>query len=134
MGKYFDTPDHPARLPERLEDWRQARPSAGQPLVVDAPDSRLEVERVTTAAGAAETTLLVLRERRSGISPDALRSLGLTKREGEVLDLVARGQTDQQIAHELVISPRTVQKHLQHIYEKLGVPSRTAAVSRALLH
>jgi ATP/maltotriose-dependent transcriptional regulator MalT len=55
----------------------------------------------------------------------------LTSREAEVLCLVARGFTDQQAAHRLVLSVRTVGKHLEHIYAKLGVTDRQAAVHAA---
>jgi DNA-binding CsgD family transcriptional regulator len=56
---------------------------------------------------------------------------GLTAREAEVLCLVARGLTDQQTAHRLALSVRTVGKHLEHIYAKLGVTDRQAAVHAA---
>lgn len=55
----------------------------------------------------------------------------LTARETEVLRWVAAGKSDAQIGAILRISARTVQKHLQHSYEKLGVESRTAAAMRA---
>jgi DNA-binding NarL/FixJ family response regulator len=58
----------------------------------------------------------------------------LTPRELEVLQLVARGRSSAQIAHELVISPRTVGTHIQHILAKLGVANRTAAASYAYRH
>ena len=58
--------------------------------------------------------------------------LPVTQREREVLEWLAAGKTDREIAAILGMSPRTVQKHLQHIYEKLGVETRTAAVMRAL--
>ena len=54
----------------------------------------------------------------------------LTEREREVLDWLSGGKTDRDIALILGISPRTVHKHLQRIYEKLGVETRTAAVMR----
>ena len=54
-------------------------------------------------------------------------SHGLTAREVEVLRLVAAGKTNRQIARELVISEHTAARHLQNIYAKLGVASRTAA-------
>jgi DNA-binding CsgD family transcriptional regulator len=54
-------------------------------------------------------------------------SLGLTPREAEVLGWVARGRTNTEIAHVLFISPLTVRKHLENIFEKLGVRTRTAA-------
>jgi len=53
----------------------------------------------------------------------------LTGREAEILRLVAMGRTNTAIAHALAVSPRTVAKHLEHIYRKLGVSSRAAAVS-----
>ena len=59
-------------------------------------------------------------------------TLPVTPREREVLSWLAAGKTDQEIAGILGMSPRTVQKHLQHIYEKLGVETRTAAVMRAM--
>lgn len=56
----------------------------------------------------------------------------LTTREHEVLRWLACGKTDKDIGGILGISPRTVHKHLQRIYEKLGVETRTAAVVRAM--
>lgn len=55
----------------------------------------------------------------------------LTAREAEVLRWVAAGKSDAQIGAILRISARTAQKHLQSVYEKLGVESRTAAAMRA---
>lgn len=57
---------------------------------------------------------------------------GLTLREGEVMRWLSCGKTDAEIAVLLGISPRTVQKHLEHVYVKLGVETRTAAVMRAM--
>jgi DNA-binding CsgD family transcriptional regulator len=59
------------------------------------------------------------------------RDENLTAREREVLQWLSGGKTDRDIACILGISPRTVQKHLQRMYEKLGVETRTAAVTRA---
>jgi DNA-binding CsgD family transcriptional regulator len=59
---------------------------------------------------------------------------GLTKRELEVLRLVARGQTNRSIAGELVLSERTVDRHVSNIFGKLGVSSRTAATAYAYEH
>ena len=56
----------------------------------------------------------------------------LTYREREVLRLVADGHTDRMVAETLVISPRTVNRHLSNIFTKLDVPVRTAAVVLAL--
>jgi len=59
---------------------------------------------------------------------------GLTDREVEVLQLVARGSSNRQIAQELVISEKTVAHHLEHIYHKIGISSRAAAVFFAMEH
>ena len=58
----------------------------------------------------------------------------LTVREVEVLRLMAQGQTNVQIAEQLVISPRTVNSHLTSIYKKIQVTSRSAATRYALEH
>jgi DNA-binding CsgD family transcriptional regulator len=60
-------------------------------------------------------------------------SLGLTDREHEVLELVAAGKSNAEIAAELVVAQGTVKKHLDNIYAKLGVGSRTAAVAATRL-
>jgi DNA-binding NarL/FixJ family response regulator len=55
----------------------------------------------------------------------------LTSREREVLEWLASGKTNRDIAEIIGAKCRTVEKHLEHIYEKLGVETRTAAVMRA---
>jgi len=65
-------------------------------------------------------------------APMDIEARTLTPRENEVLHWLARGKTDIEIAALLGLSPRTVQKHLEHVYVKLGVETRTAAVMRAL--
>jgi len=64
-----------------------------------------------------------------GATPDAIAEL--TPREREVLALLAEGRSSSQIARELVISPRTLGTHVQHILSKLGVHNRTQAVAVA---
>lgn len=59
---------------------------------------------------------------------------GLTEREIEVLRHVARGASNRQIAQELVVSEKTVAHHLEHIYDKIGISSRAAAVFFAMEH
>ncbi len=56
----------------------------------------------------------------------------LTAREVEVLRLVAQGLTNEQVAEQLMISPRTVNTHLTSIYGKIGVSSRSAATRYAV--
>jgi len=59
---------------------------------------------------------------------------GITEREVEVLRLVATGSSNRQIAQELVLSEKTVAHHLEHIYNKIGISSRAAAVFFAMEH
>ncbi|HYR24633.1 MAG TPA: DNA-binding response regulator [Aquabacterium sp.] len=72
---------------------------------------------------------------RSGLASDAdlsrLQEAALTPRETEVLTWLARGKTNRDIADILGMSPRTVNKHLEHIFEKLGVETRAAAAALA---
>ncbi len=70
---------------------------------------------------------LLVRKKEGGFA-----ALPLTGRERDVLSWLAAGKTDRDIGEILGMSPRTVQKHLQHIYQKLGVETRTAAVVRAM--
>lgn len=58
--------------------------------------------------------------------------LGLTPRERQILSWVARGKTNGEIAAVLWVAPSTVRKHLENIYAKLGVNTRTGAVARFL--
>ena len=76
-------------------------------------------------------------EEKSGFDPDfeshlPLQSLGLTPREAEVLLWVAQGKSNSEISTILTMSEGTVKKHLQHIFEKLGVESRNGAAMSAL--
>ncbi len=57
---------------------------------------------------------------------------GITPREAEVLRLVARGLVTKQIAHHLGISPKTADRHIQHIYGKIGVSTRAGATLFAM--
>ena len=63
---------------------------------------------------------------------DYILDLHLTNREVDVLRLVAEGHTDREVAEALVISPRTVNRHLSNIFVKLDVPGRAAAVAYAI--
>jgi DNA-binding NarL/FixJ family response regulator len=77
---------------------------------------------------------------RLGAAPDLARVDGtsrtgeLTAREVEVLRLVASGETNRQIAGRLVLSEKTVARHLSNIYAKLGIGSRAAATAYAYEH
>ena len=84
------------------------------------------------AALATPTTGAPPQPRQSAASPPLPG--GLSEREGAVLQLVARGLTNAQVAERLFLSPRTVDAHLRNIYEKLNAGSRTEATRFALEH
>jgi DNA-binding CsgD family transcriptional regulator len=73
------------------------------------------------------------RSRWRSFSVESAQSLGLTKRESEVLWSIAKDKSNSDIALSLECSLSTVKKHLEHIYEKLEVRTRTAAVMTALI-
>jgi DNA-binding CsgD family transcriptional regulator len=66
------------------------------------------------------------------ITPATLASLGLSRRESEILSWVVQGKTNPEIGTILGISPRTVQKHLERVYSRLGVENRHAATRMML--
>jgi DNA-binding CsgD family transcriptional regulator len=115
---------HRSMLLERWFGGSAAAPAQG---VYDRTDVRLVVRRVE-----GDPPLLLVDEQRLTPDPVHARELGLSNREAHVVALAARGFTDAQIADELVVSPRTVAKHLQHVYDKLGVHSRAEAAARLL--
>ncbi|MEJ1968210.1 MAG: LuxR C-terminal-related transcriptional regulator [Rhizomicrobium sp.] len=61
----------------------------------------------------------------------ALKSLGVTDRECTVLELLAAGHSNKEIARDLGVSPNTVKSHIQHLFEKLEVQRRTQAIQKA---
>jgi DNA-binding CsgD family transcriptional regulator len=73
-----------------------------------------------------------LRENADPLSTTRLKALGLTDREADVMRLVVDGRSAAEIAEELVISVHTVRNHIAHVYEKLGVRNRAAAVAAVL--
>ena len=97
-----------------------------KPVVPDELVARLQAHlRVAREMNAA------MRSRGEDAAPAAvLLPNPLTQREMDVLQWVACGKTNRDVAEILGMSPRTVNKHLEHIYEKLGVETRTAAVAQ----
>ncbi|MGI9059409.1 MAG: helix-turn-helix transcriptional regulator [Ktedonobacteraceae bacterium] len=71
-------------------------------------------------------------QERDAVHAEYHLDLSLTKRELEVLRLVAEGHTDREVAETLIISPRTVNRHLSNIFVKIDVPGRAAAVAYAI--
>ena len=73
----------------------------------------------------------IAKDTSAGLPAEFSTELGLTTREGEVLSWLSKGKTNRDIAQILGLSPRTVDKHLEQIYAKLGVENRTAAAAIA---
>ena len=75
---------------------------------------------------------LVLSEADDGLDARPLEGLGITKREAEVLLWVSQGKRNAEIAVILDVKPKTITKHLERVFEKLGVETRTRAANVAL--
>jgi DNA-binding CsgD family transcriptional regulator len=126
------------RLPCALAEWVRAQgaaldagravPPPRRALVVQRDEARLEVRLAAEWGHQA----LLLRERRRETSPRALEALGLSPREAQVLAWVREGKTNGEIGAILDMRPRTVAKHLERVFRKLGVETRTAAAASAL--
>jgi DNA-binding CsgD family transcriptional regulator len=99
----------------------------GRPLVLEHDGARLTLRRA-----AGDAAMLLLDETRTAPDPARVRELGLTAREGEILALAAAGLSDAAVAERLVVSVRTVEKHLENAYRKLGVTDRRQAVATVL--
>ncbi len=99
--------------------------------ILTGAGARVELSYLTRTAKGAH----LVRVMPSSDEPPAKRlaeRFGLTRREGEVLTWLAHGKSNRDIASILALSPRTVTKHLEQIYAKLGVDNRTSAVALAL--
>lgn len=138
LGAYFAARPR-RRLPAALADWlgTQQPPHAESalslprnPLLVERDGSRLEIRSLSDDDGH----VLILRERPTGIAAHALEALGTTHRQAEVLAWLAQGKANLEIASILGISPHTVARHVEAIFEKLGVQTRTAAAAAAFAH
>jgi DNA-binding CsgD family transcriptional regulator len=81
--------------------------------------------------GLGETMWLLSPQAAGEAAPSRLASAALTPRETEVLSWIAKGKTNRDVAEILGMSPRTVNKHLEHVFEKLGVETRAAAAALA---
>jgi DNA-binding NarL/FixJ family response regulator len=125
MGQYFEPAD---ATPPALGAWLAGDKSV--PLTIIRGASRLVF---TVADLGSEQWMIVLREESDTARVQALMALlKLTQRESEVLHWVMMGKTNRDIGDILGTSPRTVNKHLEHVFHKLGVETRTAAAALAL--
>src|SRR5262249_35971211 len=110
---------------DALADAMDHVPMPRKPLVIEGRQGRLVIRLLS---GDGESCL-VLERLRTAIPPAALESrFGLTAREAEILAWVAQGKSNAAVAGIVSAEPRTVEKHLERIYRKLGVDSRFAAI------
>ncbi|MHB9119038.1 MAG: response regulator [Burkholderiales bacterium] len=125
----------PPRLLAWLKDAQQAAGEGREPpvLVADGARRLLATLHDPSRLGHEGEWLLVLREESHASTLEALMfAFRLTTREAEVLYWVTKGKTNKDIGDILSTSPRTVNKHLEHVFEKLGVETRTAAANLAM--
>ncbi|WPB57417.1 response regulator [Xylophilus sp. GOD-11R] len=110
--------------------WLQSVPPNAD-AVRALPGGRQLAARHMGESGFSEAMLLLRTERADTVFPPRPPDVPLTPRETEVLSWLAKGKTNRDIADILGMSPRTVNKHLEHIFEKLGVETRSAATAMA---
>jgi DNA-binding CsgD family transcriptional regulator len=130
----------PLHAPASLCDWVRGRlaraPDGAAPLGGESWSCVTGTQRLYCSlhpASAEDEWLVVLTESSNGAAIEALSlQFRLTAREAEVLYWVAQGKTNRDIGDILGTRPKTITKHLEHVFEKLGVETRTAAASRVL--
>ena len=126
--------DEKFELPEPWLDWlgqmHRGMAESKSPPAISFRDEKLRLQYMGRL-GANEFLLRLARDSGSDSPAEFSKELGLTSREGEVLSWLSKGKTNRDIAQILGLSPRTVDKHLEQIYAKLGVENRTAAAAVA---
>jgi DNA-binding NarL/FixJ family response regulator len=128
-------PDDAGRLPEDWWRWINEVEAPDEPAtehITGPAEGRALRVRNLGPVGLGERMLL-LQLRVLGAAPAASRVSAalLTPRETEVLSWIAKGKTNRDVGEILGMSPRTVNKHLEHVFEKLGVETRAAAAALA---
>ncbi|HET7884590.1 MAG TPA: response regulator [Bradyrhizobium sp.] len=120
-------------LPVPLLQWLEQaqKGKAGAKAQASFPESPELKLHYMGKAGPNEFLLRLAKDSSASLPAEFSSELGLTTREGEVLSWLAKGKTNRDIAQILGLSPRTVDKHLEQIYAKLGVENRTAAAAIA---
>jgi len=120
-------------LPEPLRQWlevAQRSASKTQPTAALSSNAQLRLHYMGNA-GPNEFLLRLAKDTGTDLPAEFSSEFGLTTREREVLSWLSKGKTNRDIAQILGLSPRTVDKHLEQIYAKLGVENRTAAAAIA---
>ena len=126
-GDAFALPDP---IPQWLDQARKGK--AGSKTMATLPGHEQLRLQYMGKLGASEFLLRLAKDSGAETPAEFSSELGLTTREGEVLSWLAKGKTNRDIAQILGLSPRTVDKHLEQIYSKLGVENRTAAAAIAV--
>lgn len=129
LAQFFDAA--PDAVPQPLAHWlaNSVEPLSAHPLIVRADNQQLTVNAVGQV-GLGEQVLLLNCQAADSAALRLARA-ALTPRETEVLYWLARGKTNRDIADICGMKPRTVTKHVEHIFEKLGVETRAAAAALA---
>lgn len=121
------------QLTPQLQHWYSFEPAVGSTLTLQGLQQALQVSYVGDAAPGERLLRMIDPEKPS--QTEALRKqFHLTEREAEVLLWIAHGKTNREIGQILTMSPRTVNKHLEQIFRKLGVENRTTAAAVAIRH
>ena len=123
----------PPQLASKVERMLSRGAAVGTSARVEQDTGESALEMVVIARYRENEVLIRLNELNPGRDVDRLQaSLNLTHREAEVLLWVSYGKGSNDISEVLGISPRTVQKHLERVFEKLGVEKRSAAAALAI--
>ncbi len=122
----------PAPIPQWLDQARKGKAGSKAAIMTALPgDEQLRLQYMGRL-GTSEFLLRLAKDSGADAPAEFSSELGLTTREGEVLSWLSKGKTNRDIAQILGLSPRTVDKHLEQIYSKLGVENRTAAAAIAV--
>ncbi|HWM71271.1 MAG TPA: response regulator [Steroidobacteraceae bacterium] len=121
----------PAAVSERLRHLRLARSRASVRSYLDVGNRRLELSFLSSL-GPDELLFRLTEVSETADGQLLQRSLELTSREAQVLLWISRGKSNREIGEILSISPRTVNKHLEQVFVKLGVENRASAAARAV--
>ena len=121
----------PAAVVEQLMHLRQEGPKMQARSMLEFGGRRLEIS-VLSPIGPDELLFRLTEVNADGDEQLLQQSLSLTTRESEVLLWISRGKSNREIGEILSISPRTVNKHLEQIFVKLGVENRASAAARAV--
>ena len=121
----------PPPMLQWLDQAQKGKAGTKTPALASFPNNEALRLQYMGKLGPNEFLLRLAKDSGAGTPQEFSRDLGLTNREGEVLSWLSKGKTNRDIAQILGLSPRTVDKHLEQIYSKLGVENRTAAAAIA---